>query len=153
MADNKAESFFMKYKWWIFGILMALVLSLSIASIVLSTEPEKPYTESLYSDVLNPATLKKTDKLELLYSYTLNSGQGDNSGFFTIVVDGKFDFPNMTFDVQDQDGRSIISNDPVVGKTTTVNFSGRSDTTIINLYIYPTREDIKLKSLTINLNR
>jgi len=153
---DEKSSFFKENKFkFIFSVILVIVGSIAIAALVVATEPKKPYTESLYSNVLNPATMKQTNKLELLYSYPLNSGQGSNSGFFTIVtVDGSGSpFPNITFDVQDQEGRSIVSDKPVVGKTTKIHFKGREDTTIVNLYILPATGTVGLSSLTINLDR
>ena len=154
--DKSQPSFYQKYKYPIFIFLVILTITaiiLSSVSLSESHNSNKMYTETLYSDVLNPASFKSSTKLELLYSYPLNSGRGTNNGFFTMVMDGPFDIPNITFDVQDQDGRSIISNDPVVGKTTMINFSGRDDTEVINLHIFPKDSKIKLKNLTINLNK
>ncbi len=143
-----------KFKIWIV-IFLVIIGSISIASLVIATEPKKAYTESLYSDVLNPATFTHpgTGNHEILYSYPLNAGQGSNSGFFTVVMDGAFDVPVITFEVRDQLDRSIISNSPKIGKTTTVNFKGREDTTIVNLYINPGSPGIQLTSLSITLDR
>ena len=153
---DKNSSFFERHKFKIiFSVTLTIVTAIAIAALVIATEPEKTYNESLYSNVLNPATLKQGSKLELLYSYPLNSGQGSKSGFFTIVsVDTQGSpFPNITFDVQDQEGRSIIGPAPTVGKTTRVEFKGRDDTTTINLYVLPATGTIQLSSLTISLHR
>tara|TARA_A100001015_G_C14784280_1_gene630437 strand:- start:372 stop:839 length:468 start_codon:yes stop_codon:yes gene_type:complete len=154
--DGERETFYEKNKFKIWVVVFLVIIgSISIASLVISTEPKKAYTESLYSDVLNPATFKhpSTGNHEILYSYPLNAGQGNNSGFFTIVMDGAFDVPLITFEVRDQLDRSIISNSPKIGKTTTVNFKGREDTTIVNLYINPGSPGIQLTSLSITLDR
>ena len=113
------------------------------------------YSESLYSDVLNPATFKytSTGKHELLYSFSLIPGQAQKSGFFTVLTRGSFDIPLITFDVKDQLNRSIIANSPKVGKTTIVKFSGLSDSSKIDLYINPGASGIKLTSLNITLDR
>ncbi len=153
---DKNSSFFERHKFKIiFSATLTIVAAISIAALVITTEPEKPYNESLYSNVLNPATLKQGNKLELLYSYPLNSGQGGKSGFFTIVTTDAqgSSFPNITFDVQDQNGKSIMGPKPVVGKTTRIDFKGIDDTTIINLYVLPATGTIQLSSLTINLHR
>ena len=58
----------------------------------------------------------------------------EKSGFFTIVtVDTQGSpFPNISFEVQNQDGKSIIGPKPTVGKTTRIDFKGGEDTTVIN---------------------
>lgn len=152
---EKIGNFLERNKFTILSVFVAIIGVISIAALSISLEPKKSYTESLYSDVLNPATLKSTgsDNNELLYSYPLNAGQGSNKGFFTMVMTGGFDIPSITFDVQDQSGRSIISNNPVVGKTTYINFTGRDDTVLINLLINAKTSNISLSSLAITLER
>ena len=154
--DQENKSFYdrNKFKIWIVVFLL-VVAGISVASLVLVTEPKKPYTESLYSDVLNPATFKypSTGNHELLYSYPLNSGQGNKSGFFTVVMTGSFDIPNISFDVRDQSNTSIISNPTRVGKTTIIKFNGKPDSTTINLYINPGASGIQLTSINITLDR
>ena len=137
--DQENKSFYdrNKFKIWIVVFLL-VVAGISVASLVLVTEPKKPYTESLYSDVLNPATFKypSTGNHELLYSYPLNSGQGNKSGFFTVVMTGSFDIPITR-----------------VGKTTIIKFNGKPDTSTINLYINPGASGIQLTSINITLDR
>lgn len=155
------DTFYERNKFKIWTILFLVIVgSISIASLVLVTDSKKTYTESLYSDVLNPATFKHTSagNQELLYSYSLgsylfNSGRSNNTGFFTIVMTGPFDIPSITFDVRDQLDRSIISNSPVVGKTTIVKFTPKSDTTTIQLFINPVSPGIQLTNLSITLDR
>ena len=134
------------------NIILVIVLALSIAAIVLASE-NKEYSESLFSSNLNTATFKQSPSLELLYSYPINSGNGTNSGYFTVTVDGPFQIPNISFGVQDQLGRSIINGKPVPNKITRVNFTGIGDpsSTVANLYIFPKSGNIILKNLTVNL--
>ena len=153
--ENKSFYEKNKFKIWII-VFLVMIGSISIASLIIATEPKKPYTESLYSDVLNPATFKRNsaDNHEILYSYPLNAGQGSNSGFFTIIMDGAFDVPTISFDVKDQLGRPLIVNGPPrIGKTTTVEFKGKEDSTVIDFYINPGSSGIELTSLSITLNR
>ncbi len=150
------ESFYErnKFKVWIV-IFIVIVTSISVASLVLAVEPKKPYSESLYSDVLNPATFKYpgTGKHELLYSFSLIPGQTQKSGFFTVVMTGPSAIPLITFDVRDQLNNSIIANSPKVGKTTIVEFRGNDNSSRIDLYINPGASAIKLTSLNITLDR
>lgn len=150
------ESFYErnKFKVWVV-IFIVIIASISVASLVIAVEPKKPYSESLYSDVLNPATFKysNTGKHEILYSFNLIPGQTQKSGFFTVVMTGSFDIPLITFEVRDQLNNSIIANSPKVGKTTIVEFRGNDNTSRIDLYINTGASGIKLTSLNITLDR
>lgn len=144
-------SFFKNY--WLHLFVFLVILPIAVSSLVISLQPKKNYTESLYNTTLNDATLTSTTKNELLYSYPINSGNGTNNGFFTIVVDGPFDIPNISYGVEDQLGRNILSKPPRVGKITIIEFEGKPDTTIANLMIFPKTNNIQLKSITVNLKR
>ena len=156
MEENK-ETFYErnKFKIW-FLVFLVVIGSIAIAALVIAERKQKPYTESLYSDVLNPATFKQSagNTHQILYSYPVSAGQGNsNSGFFTIVMDGAHDIPPITFDVTDNLDRSILIKPTRVGKTTIIKFNKRDDSTMINLQINPRSSGIVLTSLSITLDR
>tara|TARA_R110002096_G_scaffold420792_1_gene626104 strand:- start:179 stop:649 length:471 start_codon:yes stop_codon:yes gene_type:complete len=156
MAGNE-ETFYErnKFKIW-FLVFLAIIGAIAIAALVIAERKQKPYTESLYSDVLNPATFKQSaaNIHQTLYSYPLSAGQGtNNSGFFTIVMDGPHDIPPITFDVTDHLDRSILVKPTRVGKTTIIRFNKKDDSTMINLHINPRSNGIILTSLSITLDR
>ena len=144
-------SFFKKY--WLYLFVFLVILPICIAGLIMSLKPPKEYTESLFNTSLNNSTLNTTTKQELLYSYPINSGNGTNSGYFTVVVDGPFEVPNIIYGVEDQLGRNILKGSTRVGKVTDIAFEGKSDTTVANLMIFPTQGNIQLKSITVSLKR
>ena len=140
-------------KNWILYFVITINLIIGIVSIVYATKSEKPYTESLYSDALNEATFKIMSKEELLYSYSLASGQGNSSGMFAVTVTSTSDIPSITFDVKDQLDRSLVSQKILVGKITKIHFTGKEGTTAINLYARAKTDNINLTNISVSLNR
>ena len=141
-----------KNKWVIILILVLITLIIVGSLGLFNSQKKSASVQSLYTTNLNEATLLPTTKMELLYSYSLNSGGNANSGFFTVVVDGPFQIPNITYEVRDQTNRLITSGETIVGKTTVINFEGTSNTRNADLYIYSTGSNISLKNLTVTLN-
>ena len=140
-------------KHWALYFFIIISLTLGSVGVYYATKPEKPYTESLYSDALSEATFKILPKEELLYSYSLASGQGSSSGMFAVVVTSTSDIPSITFDVKDQLDRSLVSQRILVGKITRIHFTGKEGTTALNLYAHAKGGNINLTNISVSLNR
>ena len=149
MPDDNKKKIFTKSNIMIFFIVISIIL----ASVALFFSLQKTsHSNQLYSTNLNEATFIPSPEMKLLYSYSLNSGAESSSGFFTVVVDGNFQVPNIKYEVRDQTDKIITQGRTIVGKTTNINFKGTENTKTVNLYIKTASTSINLKNLTITLD-
>ena len=134
-------------------MIALIVISIILGSVALFFSLQRTsHSSQLYSTNLNEATFLPNTEMKLLYSYPINSGAESSTGFFTVVVEGNFQVPNIKYEVRDQTDKVITDGRTIVGKTTNINFRGTGNTKIVNLYIMTAATNINLKNLTITLN-